>query len=142
MPPDALRRQGLAALLSARPARRRDSGASAFQGTRMGVSPHPTHNDWYRQACMALDPPSEMPAAGPQPLDLPAGVHRLCACGLSRHDWICDGAHLGSGRVFHELRLEQPTTVVLCGCGRSQRYPFCDGRHERAAAKPWWRLWF
>jgi CDGSH-type Zn-finger protein len=90
---------------------------------------------------MALNPPSETPQAGPQPLVLPAGLHRLCACGRSRHGWICDGAHLGSGRLFHEVRLDQPTTLQLCGCGLSQRYPFCDGSHGRAAPKPWWRLW-
>ena len=97
-------------------------------------------NGWRRLACMALNPPPETPSDGPQPLELPAGVHRLCACGRSRHGWICDGAHLGSGRLFHEVRLDQPTTLLLCGCGRSQRYPFCDGRHERPAARPWWRL--
>ena len=67
---------------------------------------------------------------GPVSLQLPAGVHHLCGCGRSRHGWFCDGAHLGSGRVFHELRLEQPSTVVLCGCGRSPHYPFCDGSHR------------
>lgn len=88
-----------------------------------------------------MNPLSTSPAAGPQPLDLTAGVHRLCACGRSRHGWICDGAHLGSGRVFYELRLEQPTTVLMCGCGRSHGYPLCDGSHEQTPRRPWWRFW-
>jgi CDGSH-type Zn-finger protein len=85
---------------------------------------------------------SEGQAPGPLPLDLPAGVHQLCSCGRSRHGWMCDGAHLGTGRVSHELRLERPGRVMVCGCGRSRRYPLCDGSHARLdAARPWWRLW-
>jgi CDGSH-type Zn-finger protein len=84
-----------------------------------------------------------MAEAGPTPLDLPAGSHALCSCGRSRHGVYCDGAHLGTGRVAYELRLEVPTTVMLCGCGHSRRYPLCDGRHRRASApgKRWWTLW-
>jgi CDGSH-type Zn-finger protein len=78
---------------------------------------------------------------GPEAVHLPAGVHHLCSCGRSRHGWTCDGAHLGTGRVAYELRLEEATTVQLCGCGRSHRYPLCDGRHNAAVARPWWRWW-
>ena len=84
----------------------------------------------------------EQAPAGPTSLALPAGVHQLCSCRRSRHGWFCDGAHLGSGRVSHELRLEQPTTVMLCGCGRSSHYPLCDGSHARPAAnRAWWTRW-
>jgi CDGSH-type Zn-finger protein len=86
-------------------------------------------------------PASAAGSAGPEPLDLPAGVHQLCGCGLSRHGWFCDGAHLGSGRVFYELRLEAPATVLLCRCRRSHRYPLCDGRHGTPSPRPWWRWW-
>lgn len=82
-----------------------------------------------------------MSAAGPSPLDLPAGVHQLCSCGRSRHGLFCDGAHLGSGRVSYELRLEAPTTVMVCGCGRSRHYPLCDGSHDRPIRRPWWKWW-
>lgn len=78
---------------------------------------------------------------GPEPLALEAGVHQLCSCHRSRHGWFCDGAHLGTGRVSYELRLSEPTTVLLCRCGRSQRYPLCDGSHAMAARRPWWRPW-
>lgn len=81
---------------------------------------------------------------GPEALDLPAGVHQLCSCKLSRHGWFCDGAHLGSGRVSYELRLAEPTTVHLCGCGSSRRYPLCDGSHSLPAQKPrpkWRPVW-
>ncbi len=85
---------------------------------------------------MADHPP---PAGGPVPLELPAGVHQLCRCGRSRHGWFCDGAHLGTGQVSYELRLEQARTVLLCGCGRSLRFPLCDGRHAKPSRRPWWR---
>jgi CDGSH-type Zn-finger protein len=78
---------------------------------------------------------------GPESVPLPAGIHQLCRCGRSRQGWFCDGAHLGSGLVSYELRLEGPATVTLCGCGRSRRFPFCDGRHQRPASQPWWRFW-
>ncbi len=87
-------------------------------------------------------PESDPPAAGPRALDLPAGVHQLCSCGLSRHGWLCDGAHLGSGRVSYELRLSAPATLQMCGCGRSRRYPLCDGSHRAPARKRWWRRWW
>jgi CDGSH-type Zn-finger protein len=86
-------------------------------------------------------PHPDPPAAGPEPLALPAGVHQLCRCGRSRQGWFCDGAHLGTGRVSFELRLREPATVLLCGCGRSHRYPLCDGSHDVPARRAWWRWW-
>ncbi len=76
---------------------------------------------------------------GPEALELPAGVHQLCRCARSRQGWFCDGAHLGSGQVSYELRLEAPATLPMCRCGRSRRYPLCDGRHAEPPARPWWR---
>ena len=84
-------------------------------------------------------PESETPSPGPEPLDLPAGVHQLCRCRRSHHGWQCDGAHLGTGRVSYELRLQEAATVLMCGCGRSHRYPLCDGSHGGPAPRPWWR---
>lgn len=72
--------------------------------------------------CAALGDP-DPPAAGPQPLELPAGLQQLCGCCSRRHGWFCDGAHLGSGRVSCELRHRESTTVLRCGCGRSPRLP-------------------
>jgi len=83
--------------------------------------------------------------AGPEALVLPAGVHHLCSCGRSKHGWFCDGAHLGTGRIAFELRLEKEETVWLCRCGRSRRYPLCDGSHAKGQAgsgkRGWWRRW-
>jgi len=80
------------------------------------------------------------PSAGPIPLELPAGVHQLCRCGRSRHGWFCDGAHLGTGWLSRELRLEQASTVMVCGCTHSRHYPLCDGSHARPSSRPWWKV--
>ena len=58
------------------------------------------------------------PAADPEPFALPAGKHLLCSCGRSRQGWICDGAHLGTGLIPHDLQLDEPTTVLMCRCGQ------------------------
>jgi CDGSH-type Zn-finger protein len=83
----------------------------------------------------------DSPAAGPQALALPAGVHQLCGCGRSRRGWFCDGAHLGTGRVSFEVRLDEAGTLLICGCGRSRRHPLCDGSHGLPSRTPWWRRW-
>jgi CDGSH-type Zn-finger protein len=90
--------------------------------------------------------PRPDPEVGPEAMVLPAGVHHLCSCGRSKHGWFCDGAHLGTGRIAFELRLETEETVWLCRCGHSRRYPLCDGRHREAEAgsgqRGWRRWWF
>jgi CDGSH-type Zn-finger protein len=103
------------------------------------------------QAASEGDPlagPAPDAPIGPEALTLPAGTHLLCACGRSRHGWFCDGAHLGTGRIACELRLEQEKTVWLCRCGRSRRHPLCDGSHARERGGPgkrgpggWLRGW-
>ncbi|MEI7665264.1 MAG: CDGSH iron-sulfur domain-containing protein [Synechococcaceae cyanobacterium ELA263] len=95
----------------------------------------------HQAPCPAGGSDPDSSPGGPQALDLPAGVHQLCGCGRSRHGWFCDGAHLGSGQVSYELRLEEAATVLLCGCGRSHRYPRCDGSHRVPAGRPWWQWW-
>lgn len=82
------------------------------------------------------------PAPGPEALELPAGVHQLCSCCRSHHGWFCDGAHLGTGRVSHELRLSEATTVLLCRCRRSRRYPLCDASHAAPRRRIWWQAWW
>ncbi|MCS5693364.1 CDGSH iron-sulfur domain-containing protein [Cyanobium sp. FGCU-6] len=86
-------------------------------------------------------PEPTTPAHGPEPLELSAGVHQLCSCDRSHHGWLCDGAHLGTGRVSYELRLSEPATVQMCRCSRSHRYPLCDGSHGAPARRPWWKPW-
>lgn len=52
-------------------------------------------------------PEPTAPTPGPEPLELPAGLHQLCSCGRSHNGWFWDGAHLGTGRVSFELRLKE-----------------------------------
>ncbi|QPN66274.1 CDGSH iron-sulfur domain-containing protein [Synechococcus sp. CBW1006] len=77
-----------------------------------------------------------MATPGPEPLELPAGVHQLCGCGRSRQGWFCDGAHLGTGRVSYELRLSEAATMLLCRCGRSHRYPSATAAIPPSPAGP------
>ncbi|MGB7564855.1 MAG: CDGSH iron-sulfur domain-containing protein [Prochlorococcaceae cyanobacterium] len=86
-----------------------------------------------------MRPEAHSPAAGPQALGLPAGRSYLCSCGRSRHGWICDGAHLGTGLIAREVLMAEPGTVLVCGCGRSRRFPLCDGSHDRPPRTPWWK---
>lgn len=76
-----------------------------------------------------------MTQAAPTPVDLPAGTHALCTCGLTANPPFCNGAHLGSGSTPHLLELSEARTVHLCACGASGTIPFCDGSHTRLAAE-------
>jgi len=82
----------------------------------------------------------------PTVLDLPAGTHSLCTCGLSQNGHFCDGSHQCSGKTPHILKLDAPQTVFACNCGATGNSPFCDGSHTKlsvapAAQRPWWKFW-
>ncbi len=53
-----------------------------------------------------------------------------CACGRSKNQPFCDGAHQGSGLEPVAFQAEKSTTVYLCGCRKSAKKPFCDGTHK------------
>ncbi len=59
------------------------------------------------------------------------GTYWWCACGHSKTQPFCDGAHKGTS--FSPLKVEVPTakTVAWCGCKHSQNGAFCDGSHAR-----------
>ena len=64
---------------------------------------------------------------GTEPLELPAGVRQLCSCCRSHHGEFCDGAHLGSGRLFYKLRLNKAAALLICRWGSSHRTRLGDG---------------
>ena len=68
----------------------------------------------------------------PAVLDLAAGSYWWCACGHSKKQPFCDGAHKqGTGMTPKEFKLDKPQRVALCQCKQSGKAPFCDGTHQK-----------
>lgn len=67
----------------------------------------------------------------PAVLELEAGTHWWCVCGLSKSQPFCDGSHKREG-VFSplELTLTEPKRVALCQCKHTENVPYCDGSHK------------
>lgn len=75
-------------------------------------------------------------ALQPVEMELEAGVHFWCACGLSGHQPMCDGEHTGTGMRSKKFVLTEKTRVLLCNCKRTSTPPFCDGTHKSLQAPP------
>ena len=54
-----------------------------------------------------------------------------CACGRSKNQPFCDGAHKGTGHEPLTFTAETSGTAYLCGCKHSDKKPFCDGAHQK-----------
>lgn len=54
-----------------------------------------------------------------------------CACGLSRNQPYCDGAHKGSGISPVMIEIPVAKKVAWCGCKKTGTPPFCDGSHKK-----------
>jgi len=67
----------------------------------------------------------------PFAVELEAGEHYWCACGLSKNQPFCDGSHKGSGIAPVKFTVEQKETKYLCGCRATKNAPFCDGSHSK-----------
>ena len=59
-----------------------------------------------------------------------AGTYWWCACGLSKSQPFCDGAHQGSGMRALEVEIVENRIVAWCACKRAKTGPFCDGSHK------------
>jgi len=65
----------------------------------------------------------------PAVLDLKAGTHAFCSCGLSEGQPFCDGSHGGSGFSPQVFEMAEDAKVALCNCKQSANQPYCDGAH-------------
>ena len=67
----------------------------------------------------------------PMPVKVEAGkTYFWCACGKSRKQPFCDGAHKGSGISPVKFTAEADKKLFFCGCKASAKAPFCDGTHK------------
>lgn len=67
----------------------------------------------------------------PAVLTLDPGTYHWCACGRSKNQPFCDGAHEGTGFLPREFVLAEKKEVALCNCKHTGNAPFCDGAHEK-----------
>lgn len=63
-------------------------------------------------------------------MELDAGTYFWCACGKSKNQPWCDGAHSGCGITPVKLEITEKKRVALCNCKYSENKPFCDGTHK------------
>jgi CDGSH-type Zn-finger protein len=55
----------------------------------------------------------------------------FCACGLSKNQPFCDGAHKGTGLKSVLFESDESKIVYFCGCKHSQKGALCDGSHNK-----------
>jgi CDGSH-type Zn-finger protein len=68
----------------------------------------------------------------PYPVAVEAGkAYYWCACGMSKSQPFCDGAHKGSEFAPVKYAADESKTVYFCGCKATANPPFCDGAHNR-----------
>lgn len=56
-----------------------------------------------------------------------------CACGHSKRQPFCDGAHRTKAPSISPVRFtpDKDRTVTLCACKQTKNAPYCDGSHFR-----------
>ena len=62
--------------------------------------------------------------------DMAAGTYSWCACGNSKNQPFCDGAHKGTGFTPKQVVIAEAKKVAWCACKYSKNAPFCDGTHR------------
>jgi CDGSH-type Zn-finger protein len=67
----------------------------------------------------------------PFAVELAPGDYWWCACGLSKRQPFCDGAHKGGEFTPAKFTVTEAQKVWLCGCKHSAKAPFCDGSHQK-----------
>ncbi len=69
-------------------------------------------------------------AKEPKIMELEPGTYYWCACGRSKNQPFCDGAHEGTGIEPVAFEIKENQQVALCLCKRTTTPPFCDGSHN------------
>jgi CDGSH-type Zn-finger protein len=67
----------------------------------------------------------------PAVLTLEPGTYWWCACGLSKNQPYCDGAHKTTSITPVQFDVEEKKQVALCLCKQTGSPPFCDGSHTK-----------
>ena len=74
----------------------------------------------------------KMAGDSPTAVEVEAGkAYMWCACGLSKKQPFCDGAH-GQTEfrpIFYKAETTQ--TVYFCNCKSTNTAPLCDGSHKK-----------
>uniref|UniRef100_A0A8C6NXQ4 Iron-binding zinc finger CDGSH type domain-containing protein n=1 Tax=Nothobranchius furzeri TaxID=105023 RepID=A0A8C6NXQ4_NOTFU len=66
------------------------------------------------------------------PVKLTAGkLYAWCACGHSKKQPFCDGAHASKAPGIKPVRFtpDKDKAVLLCACKQTKNQPYCDGSH-------------
>ncbi|MDA8327712.1 MAG: CDGSH iron-sulfur domain-containing protein [Betaproteobacteria bacterium] len=66
----------------------------------------------------------------PYAIDLQPGEYYWCACGKSKTQPFCDGAHSDTDLSPIAFTVKEAGTQYLCGCRSTSNAPFCDGSHK------------
>ena len=56
--------------------------------------------------------------------------YNWCACGHTKSEPFCDGAHKGSGVAPRKWMAPESKTVAFCTCKKSKNPVLCDGSHK------------
>lgn len=74
---------------------------------------------------------AKIAAKQPIPVELEAGkTYAWCACGESKNQPFCDGAHAGGDFVPKVFKAEETKTAYMCQCKQTNNPGFCDGSHK------------
>jgi CDGSH-type Zn-finger protein len=75
----------------------------------------------------------ERPADEPSVIQVEAGQKYFwCACGKSKKQPFCDGAHSGTGISPVVYKADENKKVFFCNCKQTVNAPLCDGSHSRS----------
>jgi CDGSH iron-sulfur domain-containing protein 3 len=77
-----------------------------------------------------MDKP-HIPQKFPIVQDAAPGTYWWCACGLSKKQPFCDGAHQGTGFAPKKVEITEAKKTAWCACKHTANAPFCDGAHKR-----------